>query len=102
MQFETNVWDNTIEWNSLIHPQLNELKDFKPGKKTVRRKLVYRDRLTGELEFDLKAHMRTIRKEMADDQDLYDKIKGTDVPYRWVVFGFVVFLVLMGVGSYIG
>ena len=33
---------------------------------------------------------------------MYDKVKATDVPYRWVIIGFVVFVILMGVGSYIG
>ena len=57
---------------------------------------------TGELEFDLKNHMRTLRDEMARDQLVYDKIKATDVPYKWVIAGFICFLVFMATGSYIG
>jgi type II secretory pathway component HofQ len=58
--------------------------------------------MTGELEFDLKANMRKIRNENNNLQVMYDKVKATDVPYRWVIIGFVVFVILMGVGSYIG
>jgi|ERR1712166_155267 len=102
MSFETNVWDDDLEWNALIHPQMGKLLPFKTGKKTIRKKVVYRDRMTGELEFDLKANMRKIRNDMNAQQVLYDKIKTSDVPYKWVITGYVVFLILMGVGSYLG
>jgi hypothetical protein len=61
MSFETNIWDDQLVWNSLIHPKMGKLPTFKAGKKTIRKKVVYRDRMTGELEFDLKASMRKIK-----------------------------------------
>jgi len=72
MSFETNVWDDDLKWNALIHPQMGKLATFKVGKKTIRKKVVYRDRLTGELEFDLKAHMRQVKNEMTEHQVNYD------------------------------
>ena len=63
MSYETNVWDDKLEWNALIHPHMGKLAPFKIGKKTIRKRVVYRDRMTGELEFDLKANMRKIEKE---------------------------------------
>jgi len=68
----------------------------------VKEKSRYKGVKTGELEFDLKNHMRVIRDEMARDQLIYDKIKATDVPYKWVIAGFIMFLFIMAGGSYIG
>ena len=62
MSFETNVWDDKLDWNALIYPSMGKLSHFKKDKKTIRKKVVYRDRITGELEFDLKANMRKNRE----------------------------------------
>ena len=101
-KIEVNIWDESMAWNSLIHPHLGVVKNFKQGKRYVREKSRYKGIDTGELEFDLKNHMRSIRDEMGKDQQVYDKIKATDVPYKWVIAGFILFLILMAVGSYIG
>lgn len=81
---------------------MKALVPFKIGKKSVKDKKNYKNEVSGELEFDLKANMRKIRNEMTKDNELYDRIKATDVPYKWVVLGFIVFLFLMAIGSYIG
>jgi hypothetical protein len=81
---------------------MRPLVPFKIGKKSVKDKKNYKNENSGEIEFDLKSNMRKIRNEMTRDNELYDKIKATDVPYKWVVLGFIVFLFLMAVGSYIG
>jgi len=40
---------------------------FKNRKKHIMDKTQYRERLTGEIEFDLKNDMRSIRRELAED-----------------------------------
>jgi hypothetical protein len=97
-----NVWDEKLEWNSLVAPHLGKLKSFKQGKRNVKDKSKYKGVETRELEFDLKNRMRVIRDEMAHDQLNYDKIKATDVPYKFVIGGFILFLFIMAGGSYIG
>ena len=103
MSFDANVWDDKLDWNSLIHPFMGKPKSQRTGKLSIRDKALYKEvAYTGELEFDLKNEMREIRHEMNDDQIEYDLIKATEAPYKWLAAGYIVFLILLAVGSYLG
>ena len=102
MPFDSNIWDSRLKWNTLIHPQMRPLIPFKTGRKSIKDKKLYKNIDSGELEFDLKANMRRIRSDLMKDIETYDNLKAKDVPIKWVAIAFIVFLIFMMVGSYIG
>jgi len=96
---KTNIWEDGVEWNGLVHPAtLKLLKPFSSKCPSIKPASAYEGKETGEIVFDI--HIQAEKSRQAQTQAIkdIDKIKNIDVPWKTYLclFGFLMCVATVG------